>query len=145
MKCIKLLITGRIITYFLVGSQVTKRGNTVYRTRQTILIYSFYHDLLQHPGLKILLLYRFLFSFPLSFYFFYNLFYAIGDTVRCNEDSLLFTRCQRYFLCQSSSTEFRFLFTLHTKNLLRAFYEYQYYNYKKFYKSPLSLFVRFFM
>lgn len=120
MKCIKLLITGRIITYFLVGSQVTKRGNTVYRTRQTILIYlslslslspiavvfivvvSFYHDLLQHPGLKILLLYRFLFSFPLSFYFFYNLFYAIGDTVRCNEDSLLFTRCQRYFLCQSS-------------------------------------------
>lgn len=35
------------------------------------------------------------------------------------------------------STEFRFLFTLHTKNLLRAFYEYQYYNYKKFYKSPL--------
>lgn len=43
------------------------------------------------------------------------------------------------------STEFRFLFTLHRKNLLRAFYEYQYYNYKKFYKSPLSLFVRFFM
>lgn len=42
------------------------------------------------------------------------------------------------------STEFRFLFTLHTKNLLRAFYEYQYYNYKKIYKSPLSLFVRFF-
>ena len=43
------------------------------------------------------------------------------------------------------STEFRFLFTLHTRNLLHAFYEYQYYNYKKFYKSPLSLFVRFFM
>lgn len=43
------------------------------------------------------------------------------------------------------SPEFRFLFTLHTKNLLRTFYEYQYYNYKKFYKSPLSLFVRFFM
>ena len=30
------------------------------------------------------------------------------------------------------STELRFLFTLHTKNLLRAFYEYQYYNYKNF-------------
>lgn len=133
MKCIKLLITGRIITYFLVGSQVTKRGNTVYRTRQTILIYlslslspqllqfllllfSFYHDLLQHPGLKILLLYRFLFSFPLSFYFFYNLFYAIGDTVRCNEDSLLFTRCQRYFLCQSSFDRIQiFIYFAHKK------------------------------
>lgn len=81
-----------------------------------LLLFSFYHDLLQHPGLKILLLYRFLFSFPLSFYFFYNLFYAIGDTVRCNEDSLLFTRCQRYFLCQSSFARIQiFIYFAHKK------------------------------
>lgn len=134
MKCIKLLITGRIITYFLVGSQVTKRGNTVYRTRQTILIYLSLSLSLSPIAVVFIVVVFFLsrfiaaswskdtsfvsISFQLSsfFLFFYNLFYAIGDTVRCNEDSLLFTRCQRYFLCQSSFARIQiFIYFAHKK------------------------------